>query len=51
MNTLDLNFWWAVGASVLVSSIAFIGIIALALGDRILNRILLFCAAKVLIAK
>jgi zinc and cadmium transporter len=42
MTSLDPNWCWALGASVMVSSIAFVGIFTLTLGDRILNRILLF---------
>jgi len=37
-----MNFYWAMGASVLVSAISLAGIFSLLLNDRFLNKILIF---------
>jgi zinc and cadmium transporter len=39
---LNVNFYWAVGASIIVSLISFVGIFSLLLTDQLLNRILVF---------
>ncbi len=39
------NFFWAIGSSVIVSLIAFIGIITLLFREKLLNKILIFLVA------
>jgi len=41
-----VNFYWAVGASIVVSAISLIGIFSLLLNERFMNRILILWSAS-----
>jgi len=41
----DSNFIWALGSSVAVSFVSFVGIVALLLNEKVLNKILIFMVA------